>query len=131
MVCDALRAADRSLHFTANVHDPQHFVKLDDGLLRTIRNFDALVPDAAHSAEYEGLREAQAILDRLEKRQLYRCGCAPDCRASMVVLQCTLCTCTLIPFYFLSVYHYTTIVVQSALVFRPQFYTGHVYHSIG
>lgn len=72
MVCDALRAADRSLHFTANVDNPQHFVKLDDGLLRAIRNFDALVPDAAHSSEYKGLREAQDILDRLEKRQLYR-----------------------------------------------------------
>lgn len=75
MVCDALRAADRSLHFTDHVHDPKRYAQLDDGLLRTIRNFDLLVPDASNLAEYEGLREAQEVLDRLEKRKLYRCVC--------------------------------------------------------
>ncbi len=112
MVCDALRAADRSLHFTDHIHDPKRYVQLDDGLLRTIRNFDLLVPDAANRAEYAGLREAQGVLDRLEKRKLYRyvwmCRWTVDCGL------CRWVVCSVLMGYVL-VIHYLAVAASMTI----------------
>lgn len=74
MVVDALLHADMALKFSDAIWDASEFVRLDDNLLEYIENFDfysrgfSLKDDSMETH----IQAAQAIIERLRKRQLYK-----------------------------------------------------------
>jgi hypothetical protein len=73
MVVDALLAAEPALRLAERAHDPAAFCRMDDGVLDFIENVDLLSPAVSVDAGAEAaLAEAQAIVSRLRRRQLYR-----------------------------------------------------------
>eukprot|EP00891_Asterochloris_glomerata_P001740 jgi/Astpho2/1740/e_gw1.00032.48.1_t len=72
MLVDALLAADRVLHLSERITDPRKFVRLDDTLLRSIENYELFHGDLSDCDDDKAIHEAQAIIARLRKRQLYK-----------------------------------------------------------
>jgi len=61
MICDALQAADDVLQISTSIEHPEEFVKLTDSILDTIMR-----------SNDKKLQEAQKIIKRIRKRQLYK-----------------------------------------------------------
>lgn len=73
MVVDALLEADQALKISEKIWDPEQFVRLDDGLLSLIENFDMLKGlVSVDEGDQAALRSAQAIIARLRRRKLYK-----------------------------------------------------------
>lgn len=80
MVVDALLHADRALKISDKIWKAEDFVRLDDSLLELVENFDLLSSIALgngallsnEDAEMEAIRDAQKIISRIRKRQLYK-----------------------------------------------------------
>lgn len=75
MVVDALLEAEPALRLTEKIHNPEDFVRLDDGVLDFIENLDTnnndgifTIDEGVHSA----IRSSQKIIDRLRRRKLYK-----------------------------------------------------------
>jgi len=75
MVVDALLEAEPALRLTEKIHNPEDFVRLDDGVLEFIENLDTnnndgifTIDEGVHSA----IRASQKIIDRLRRRKLYK-----------------------------------------------------------
>jgi HD superfamily phosphohydrolase len=73
MVVDALVEADKALRFTDRIWDPAQFSRLDDSILETVENLEAL-GRVVHVEDEDAapLAAAQAIIARLRRRQLYK-----------------------------------------------------------
>ncbi|KAK9918697.1 hypothetical protein WJX75_006087 [Coccomyxa subellipsoidea] len=78
MIVDALLAAEPTLRLAERTEDPREFVRLDDSIIKVIENwgvarpgFGALAMDADEDGE-TSITNAQAILQRLRRRDLYK-----------------------------------------------------------
>ncbi|KAL6762141.1 hypothetical protein V8C86DRAFT_2525688 [Haematococcus lacustris] len=71
MVVDALIEADEVLGLSANLYDPAEFIRFDDTLLRTIEHYHKMHRGAVLDGADKPLRDAQAIIQRLRRRDLY------------------------------------------------------------
>ncbi|KAK9811442.1 hypothetical protein WJX72_003973 [[Myrmecia] bisecta] len=74
MVVDALLAADPLLKLSERIWDPRQFVKMDDTLLRSLENWDMTHPGfgLGQDDDERPILEAQAIIKRMRRRQLYK-----------------------------------------------------------
>lgn len=73
MVVDALLAADPALRITRSIRHPADFQLLDDNLIDKIENFELFRHMLNLEDEDEAaLRQSQAIIDRLRRRELYK-----------------------------------------------------------
>jgi len=74
MVVDALKAAEPVLKLTEKIYDPEQFILLNDTLITTIKQYGvwARPPFEEGSEEWDALKRAQGILQRVERRELYR-----------------------------------------------------------
>lgn len=61
MIVDALVAADKILHISDAIDNPEAYSQLTDGILRTIEN-----------SKDDALEESRNIIKRIRKRQLYK-----------------------------------------------------------
>lgn len=69
MVCDAFKAANHVFRITDKVHDAKSFMKLTDNILTAIQHADI---DKSVTG-WEGVIEAQEIINRIQRRDLYKC----------------------------------------------------------
>ncbi|KXZ56927.1 hypothetical protein GPECTOR_1g836 [Gonium pectorale] len=74
MTVDALLAADPLLRLTERLDDPEEFLALDDTILTTIEHYHRLYRGNLDDREEKALREAQAIVLRMRRREMYRFG---------------------------------------------------------
>mmetsp|Transcript_42824 Transcript_42824/g.128549 ORF Transcript_42824/g.128549 Transcript_42824/m.128549 type:complete len:548 (-) Transcript_42824:301-1944(-) len=73
MMVDALSAADELLNLKDFLYDPARFICLDDSLIKTIENYQALHPrHSLDDRETKALAKAQAIVARIRRRELYK-----------------------------------------------------------
>ncbi|KAG2487912.1 hypothetical protein HYH03_013492 [Edaphochlamys debaryana] len=74
MAVDALAAAEPLLGIAERVREPQTFISLDDTILTKLQHYRTDHRGKLDDAQDKALRAAEAILHRLEGRQLYRFG---------------------------------------------------------
>mmetsp|Transcript_1747 Transcript_1747/g.4401 ORF Transcript_1747/g.4401 Transcript_1747/m.4401 type:complete len:596 (+) Transcript_1747:63-1850(+) len=72
MVVDALLEADQTLRLTDKIHSPQDFIHLNDSILETISSYGFFFPGTLPEEVQGPMKRAQAIVEQLRRRQLYR-----------------------------------------------------------
>jgi HD superfamily phosphohydrolase len=68
MVKDALILSNSHFNFLEAIYNPEEYVKLDDGILNTILNFNEYDEDTNHP----NLLKASKLVDDISKRKIYR-----------------------------------------------------------
>ncbi|KAJ8361316.1 hypothetical protein SKAU_G00178410 [Synaphobranchus kaupii] len=73
MIVDAFIKADGALKISDSLLDVKKHTKLTDGIYQKILHLD--VKEELNPEDEENLKQAQEILQRIERRDLYKCVC--------------------------------------------------------